>query len=161
MHESVSEHGLPRRRRRQCLGLAVATVGILVAVTGCGDDGSSGSSVALGGDRSTASCLAFSAETLAMFPVAFDGTVTEIDGDHVTFDVEHWYRGGEGDTVTATAPELVPNSAALVGGVGFEEGERYLVSADRESDRITPAVCGFTVTYSDETADVFAGAFGG
>ena len=95
-----------------------------------------------------------------MFPVAFDGTVTEIDGDHVTFDVERWYRGGEGDTVTATAPDLVPNSAALVGGVGFEEGERYLVSADRENDRITPAVCGFTVTYSDLTADVFAGAFG-
>jgi len=96
-----------------------------------------------------------------MFAVAFDGTVTEIDGDQVTFDVERWYRGGEGDTVTVTAPDLIPNAEALVGGIGFEEGERYLVSADDQDGKITPAVCGFTVTYSDETAEVFEQAFGG
>lgn len=152
-----------RLSRGRVLGATLATaaagalaIGIVVLV---GDDPSSGPSVALGGGGATASCLPFTPESLAMFPVAFDGRVSAIDGDRVTFEVETWFRGGDRDRVTVTAPDLVPSSAALVGGVGFEEGERYLVSGDDQGGRIVPAVCGFTLTYSEEAADTFRQAF--
>ncbi len=74
---------------------------------------------------------------LAQQPVAFDGTVTAVDGDEVTFDVERWFRGGEGDTAVTRAAGLVSGAPELNGGVGFVEGGRYLVSgrAGGRSDR--------------------------
>ena len=60
--------------------------------------------------------------------------------------------------MTIHAPDLT--GTALEGGVGFEDGQRYLISADRFEGRIVPSICGFSVTYSDEMADTFARAFG-
>ena len=153
-----------RRRRRRLVAIVVAA-GLTVVAVGLGlsrldenDTGSGAGSVALGGGGTMASCIVFSEEQLARAPIAFDGTVTSIEGDSVTLAVEHWYRGGDGDSVTVHAPDLA-GAQALVGAVGFEEGGRYLVSADDVSGEIVPAVCGFTVTYSDDMAETFERAF--
>jgi hypothetical protein len=113
---------------------------------------------ALGGGAATASCLAFSEEPLGLAAAAFDGTVTAIQGDEVALVVNRWYRGESGDTVRLLAPDLTGTS--LVGAVGFVEGERYLVSGDTAGGLFLPAVCGFSVTYSEEMAATFARAFG-
>ena len=60
--------------------------------------------------------------------------------------------------MTIHAPDLT--GTALEGGVGFEDGQRYLISADRFEGRIVPSICGFSVTYSDEMADALSRAFG-
>jgi hypothetical protein len=155
---------VPRPRRRRLLALAavlavLAVLGGMAAVRAL-DDGSTpaGQGRALG--DAFASCLAFSLDVLAQQPVAFDGTVTAIDGQEVTFDVERWYRGGDGDTAVTRSSGLVSGAPELNGGVGFEEGGRYLVSGDRDGDAIVPAICGLTVEHSDGMADDWERAFG-
>ena len=93
-----------RRRRRRLVAIVVAA-GLTVVAVGLGlarldenDTGSGAGSVALGGGGTMASCIVFSEEQLARAPIAFDGTVTSIDGDSVTLAVEHWYQVA---TVTA------------------------------------------------------------
>lgn len=151
-----------RRRRGLTAALAVAVVvaaGALAAVKFGGDDEAATSAGRPVGDA-LASCIAFSTDILAMAPIAFDGTVTKVDGDDVTFDVERWYRGGESDEVTVLARSLVEGAPQLNGGVGFVEGGRYLVSADDTTGAIVPAICGFTVEYTDEMATQWETAFG-
>lgn len=158
---SGGERRSTRAPRLRVLAAGAAAAAIAAAAFGLNDalrDPAQGPSVALG--NPTAICIEFTDETLAAFPVAFDGRVTAVEGEQVTFDVETWFRGGQGDTVTVAAPDLVEHSAALVGGIGFEEGERYLVSGDRQDGRIVPAVCGFTLTWSEEMAETFRRAFG-
>lgn len=164
MSESTPVH---RRRpgRRGAVALAVA-VAVLALVGGTaivrsgdsGSDGAAGSGRALG--DAFASCLAFSLDVLAQQPVAFDGTVTAVDGDKVTFDVERWFRGGEGDTAVTRASGLVSGAPELNGGVGFVEGGRYLVSGERSDGAIVPAVCGLTMEYESGMAEDWATAFG-
>lgn len=138
--------------------VAIAAVLGITQLRDGSDGGGTGGGVALGGGSTMTSCLAFSEEALGQAEIAFDGTVTEVAGDAVTLDVERWFRGGDGDTVTLHAPDLT--GSLLEGGVGFEAGERYLVSAYRNGERIEPAVCGFSVTYSDDMAETFERAFG-
>ena len=45
-------------------------------------------------------CLAFSLDELAMRDFAFDGTVTAVDGDQVTFTVNEAFIGDECPSVT-------------------------------------------------------------
>lgn len=151
------------RRRGLVVGLAVAVV---VAAGALGVTRLGGEGGGDGGDGRTlgsafASCIQFTVETLGLAPIAFDGTVSGIDGDEVTFDVERWYRGGEGDTVVVSAKSLIDGAPELEGGVGFVEGRRYLVSADDVTGPIVPAICGFTVEYNDEMAANWESAFGG
>ena len=152
----------PSRRRRGLIAaiavVAVVAAGALAAVQFGGDDETTSAGRPIG--DAFASCIEFTTETLAMAPIAFDGTVTEVDGDTVTFEVEHWYRGGEGDEVTVQAQSMVEGAPELNGGVGFVEGGRYLVSADDSTGQIVPAICGFTVEYTDAMADQWEGAFG-
>jgi hypothetical protein len=141
-------------------GAALVALAVGLGVTQLGGDDGTGQpgGVALAGGNATASCIQFSEEALARAPIAFDGTVRAIDGQDVTLDVNRWYRSGSGDTVTIHAPDLT--GTALEGGVGFEQGGRYLVSADRFEGQIVPSICGFSVTYSDEMAATFARSFG-
>ncbi len=118
----------------------------------------SGGGVALGGGGAITSCIAFSVEQLGQAPIAFDGTVTRIDGGTIELRVEKWYRGGDSEEIRVFAPDLA-NAEALVGAVGFEVGKRYLVSATEFEGKIVPSVCGFTVTYDEAMADTFAQAF--
>jgi hypothetical protein len=150
--------------RRRVAGLVLVAVAATVTAVlgftvGDGEKVAPAGGVALGGGAGAASCLPFSEDALGLATVALDGTVTAIDGSRATVTVEKWYRGGEGGTAALEAPDLVGDAATLEGGVPLEVGGRYLVSGDRVGDAIQPAVCGFSVTWSEEWAATFARAF--
>ena len=99
-----------------------------------------------------ASCLMYDTANLPTFEVVFDGTVTAVDGDQVTFDVETDFQGA-GDSITLTAPVVDP---ALVGPLpDFAVGGRYLVTAIDG----TIQACGYTLDYDAATAAEWAAAF--
>lgn len=157
----------PRRRlgRRGAVAIAISLAALaLVGGTAIVRTTDGGPNVATGNGRAVgdafASCLAFSLDVLARQPLAFDGTVTAVDGDEVTFDVERWFRGGEGDTAVTRAAGLVSGAPELNGGVGFVEGGRYLVSGEQADGAIVPAVCGLTMEYDSDMAADWATAFG-
>lgn len=81
-----------------------------------------------GGDVDPAmmSCLPMDASIIAQSPLAFRGLVDSVEGDTVTLTVDEWYQGGDADVVTITAPL---GMEALIGGIAFEPGQTYLVSA--------------------------------
>ena len=114
----------------------VAAVAIGIGITGGGDTQASPTTVAeqpgppvtltASGDDLMASCIRFSVEELANAPLAFEGTVTAVDGPNVSLQVDHWYRGGEAATVELVAPQ---GMEALIGGMQFTVGDQYLISA--------------------------------
>ena len=99
-----------------------------------------------------AMCLAISAEELAKVPVAFEGTVTSVEGDDVTLDVTEWFVGGDAAQVALTAPQ---GFEALIGGIAFEEGGTYLISATEG----VVNYCGFSDVASPELRALFEEAF--
>lgn len=100
-------------------------------------------------------CIEFSPDALKPMEVAFSGKADVVEGDTVRLMPDHWYRGGDGANVvvlTAGDPDVL-----LEGGITFEEGERYLVSAvDGQV-----ATCGLSGPYSEEMAAAYDEAFGG
>ena len=107
---------------------------------------------AAGGE--VASCLVYDPANLPTFDVVFDGTVTAVNGDQVTLDVNEGWKGVDG-SVTLTAPVV---DIALVGPLpDFQVGGRYLVSATAS----TISACGYTLDYDADTAAKWAAAFGG
>jgi hypothetical protein len=99
-----------------------------------------------------ASCLVYDPANLPTFDVVFDGTVTAVDGDQVTFDVNEGWKGADG-SITMTAPEV---DVALVGPIpDFQVGGRYLVSASGS----TINACNYTLDYDAATAAAWAAAF--
>lgn len=122
------------------------------------DDGatSSDGTLALTVDGTTAGkCAVPSAETLAGLDTAFAGTVSSIDGGTVTLDVDEWYAGGDGSTVTVEAPG--EDLQDLLMAVDFQEGSRYLVSA--EGGRVS--LCGFTAEETPDLQALYDQAFAG
>lgn len=101
-----------------------------------------------------ARCMLPNAEVLQGKPVAFDGTVTSIEGDVVTLEPTEWYAGEPTDLVTVTAPGA--ELEKLLSAVSFEDGQRYLVAADDDGDVM---VCGFSAPWSAELSAVYAEAF--
>ena len=100
-----------------------------------------------------ASCLAYDPALLPTFDVVFDGTVNGINGDQVTFQVNHGWKGASG-SITLTAPDT---SVALIGPMpDFQVGGRYLVTA--ASGNING--CGWTLDYEAGAAADWAAAFG-
>ena len=134
----------PRRKRWTFAALGAAAAGALAlagaAVGGVFDGGEPNladdpppaeqpSVLELSGgdtDPALASCLVIDATIIAQSPVAFRGVVDTIEGDTVTLTVDQWYRGGDAQVVTITAPL---GMEALIGGITFEPGQAYLVSA--------------------------------
>ncbi|OFW65907.1 MAG: hypothetical protein A2Z12_07960 [Actinobacteria bacterium RBG_16_68_21] len=110
------------------------------------------------GGGGMAMCIQYDDSILAGQQQAFDGTVASIDGTRVTFAVRHWYKGGEGDSVTLDAEGLTggPNSAAMDGSLPLEPGQRYLASAN---DGVLWS-CGYTLTFDSDLADHWAQLFG-
>jgi hypothetical protein len=107
-----------------------------------------------GAGGGVASCLAYDPASLPTFEIVFDGTVTAVDGDQVTFDVNEGWKGAEG-SITLTAPDVDP---ALVGpSPEFAVGGRYLVTAAGS----TINACGYTLDYDAATASDWAAAFAG
>jgi hypothetical protein len=105
-----------------------------------------------GGGVGMASCIMYDPATLPTFETVFDGTVTAIDGDQITFNIETGWKGVDG-SVTLTGPGI---SVALTGPMPeFEVGGRYLVTAYGS----TINGCGYTLAYDADTAATWAAAF--
>jgi hypothetical protein len=106
-----------------------------------------------GGGVQLGSCLAYDPSILRTMDVVFDGTVTAIEGDQVTFDVNTGWRGVDA-SVTLTAAQT---EVSLLGPTpDFEVGGRYLVTAAGSSINS----CGYTLDYDADTAATWAAAFG-
>jgi hypothetical protein len=105
---------------------------------------------------SLGSCVeTYDLETLQNREVAFDGTVQSVEGDQVTFTVQQWFRGGEGDTVTltsATGGAITPDA-----GAPLTPGARLLVAGDGGF----AWACGFTQPYDEVVAADWAEALAG
>lgn len=110
------------------------------------------------GGLTSASCVeVYSLETLGRRSFAFDGTVTAIDGDDVTFDVNEAFRGVTSDRITLAAPAMTGTVISSAGGPSLMTGHRYLVAGD---DRFVWA-CGFTQDYEPTVAATWKAALSG
>ena len=97
----------------------------------------------------TAMCVEqYSLDTLKHRGFAFDGTVTSLSGDEVTFSVGERYLGSFGATVTLTATGMTGTTITSAGGPNLVVGERYLAAGD---DHFVWA-CGFTQPYDASVA---------
>lgn len=157
-----------RRRRRWLLPAAAAVlvaalVGAAVALTGGDrvgvvpgqDQDPTVLALSLPPSDAAGSCMMFDVAFLAQMPVAFAGSVTAIDADQVTLDVDRWYRGGDADLVTVAVPPQ--QTSAALDGVDFRQGERYLVTATDG----TVNGCGFSGPAEPQLEQAFEQAFGG
>jgi hypothetical protein len=106
------------------------------------------------GGGGMASCLVYDPANLPTMETVFDGTVTAVDGDQVTFDVNEGWKGADG-SITLTAPDT---DIALLGPMpDFQVGGRYLVTAAGSNINS----CGYTLDYSADAAADWAAAFAG
>ena len=109
-----------------------------------------------GGEDAMASCIMFSTEELErVAEIAFEGTVTNVDGPVVTISVDRWFRGGgEATEVVLNAPL---GMEALIGGIPFSVGQQYLITAQGG----TVNYCGFSGPSTPEYRAAFEAAFAG
>ena len=104
------------------------------------------------GGGGMASCIVYDPAILPTFDIVFDGTVTAVNGDQVTFDVNEGWKGADG-SITLTAPMA---EIALTGPMpDFAVGGRYLVTAAGSNINS----CGYTLDYDASTAADWAAAF--
>jgi hypothetical protein len=159
---STPTNGPKPARTRWLLAAAAAVVaaavGISVAVTAGGSSShpKTVKHLALPGGAGglTSMCIRFDVNILRDMPVAFSGTAAEVTDESVLLDVDHWYKGGSADQV-----ELANSNnpgVALEGGIQFEVGHRYLVSA---SDG-TVSMCGYSGEWTSEFEQSYQEAFG-
>ncbi len=150
-------------RSRWVLGVAAAAA-LVVAVGGAVAlfGGGNGDPVAqepplelnAGGEDLMASCIMFSVEELARAPLAFEGTVASVEGETVTLDVDEWFKGGDATRVVLHAPAGLE---ALIGGIPFEQGGQYLITAYDGNVNY----CGFSGPRTPEMRTAFEQAFAG
>ena len=154
------------RRRPFALLAGLAAVGALALAVafgpGFGAKGPGGNPIAANptptenpaGGGGMASCLMYDPATLPTFDIVFDGTVSAVNGDQVTFDVNNGWKGVDG-SVTLTAPDT---DVALLGEMPeFKVGGRYLVTAAGSNIN----ACGYTLDYDAGEAADWAAAFAG
>lgn len=109
------------------------------------------------GGVSTGSCVElYDLQTLASREVAFAGTVTTVDGDAATFEVDRWYRGGADETVTLDGASAL-GGLTSAGGPALEPGALLLVAGDGGF----AWACGFTQPYDEAVAAQWEDVFGG
>lgn len=134
--------------------VAAAMAIVVVAAVALLNSGGSAPLVLSAGesDPTLMSCLPFSVDILDDMEVAFEGTVTSVDGDQLTLDVVTWYTGGDSERVEITAPL---GMEALIGGIPFEVGGTYLVSATNG----VVNYCGYTGVATPELRAAFEQAF--
>ncbi|MGE3960078.1 MAG: hypothetical protein AB7F65_00180 [Dehalococcoidia bacterium] len=138
------------------IALAPLAASLALIATACSSGGTEAEQpleLSAGSGDAMASCLAFDPDVLADMPVAFEGTATAVDGDRVTLEVDRWFKGGDAGEVVLLAPEGLE---ALIGGISFEEGEQYLVSATNGQVNY----CGFSGPATAELEAGFEEAFG-
>ncbi len=101
----------------------------------------------------SASCVdTYSLDSLPDRDFAFDGTVTGITGDSVTFQVNEAFRGDGSDSLTLTAMGMTGTTISSVGEPILVEGGRYLIAGDDHF--VWP--CGFSQTYHPDIAAQWA-----
>ena len=162
--------GRAKPARLAGLGIGVATAAALALVLFLGGRGAApgvapGSSDAEPGGVAgspngpiSASCVEqYSPASLTNREFAFDGTVTGISGEKVTFAVNAAYRGASGESVMLDAPGMTGTAITSAGGPSLQVGERYLVAGD---DTFVWS-CGFTQPYDEAVAGDWAEALGG
>lgn len=139
---------------RPLVSIAAAMAIVVVAAFALLNSGASGPLVLSAGesDPGLMSCMPFSVDILDDMEVAFEGVVTNLDGDILTLDVVKWYAGGDAEQVEITAPL---GMEALIGGVPFEAGGSYLVTA---TDGVVN-YCGYTGVATPEFRAAFDQAF--
>lgn len=151
---TMDTHQNTRTRRAWAAGLAGAAVAGVVALALMLSNGG-GSTPTDDPGTGIGSCVeTYSPEAVANRDFAFDGTVTTIDGDAVTFAVTEHFVGSGGDEVTLTATGMTGTSITSAGGPNLAAGERYLVAGD---DTFVWA-CGFTQPYDEALAAEWADA---
>ncbi len=143
------------RRLVWYLAAAVALILVIGAMNGRFSPSSEAGpplELSLGETDTLASCIQFDVGFLAQAPMAFEGTVTSSDGDAITLAVDHWYRGGDAETVSLVAPQ---GMEALIGGIDFVEGDQYLITASDGNVNY----CGFSGPSTSELRSYFDEAF--
>lgn len=160
---TIEQQQAPERRSRTPWYAAVAAVAVIAVAIGgtllatkSSDDVAAGPPLELtaGPGDAMASCMVVSAEFLADMQVAFEGTVTAIEGEVVTLDVDRWFTQGDAATVVVTAPDGL---VALIGGIDFQDGQQYLVTA---TDGVVN-YCGYSGPSTPELTAIFETAFPG
>ncbi len=148
-----------RWRRRLLPSLAGVALAAIVVVAIMGNKGPAPSIVPGGSSNvGAASCVeTYGPNTLVKRSFAFDGTVTGIAGDEVTFKVNARYKGTGGETVTLTATGMTGTAITSAAGPNLAVGERYLVAGEEHF----AWACGFTQPYDAAVAAQWAAAFGG
>ncbi len=115
----------------------------------------------ISGGGGMAMCIQYDHSILVTFGLAFDGTVSAVNGDQVTFAVNADFQGAEESEITLTNPtgELSADGSvsSADGSVGLEVGARYLVAGNDS----TIVGCGYTQPYDPAEAAAWAAAFGG
>lgn len=107
------------------------------------------------GGPTMGSCVEFyDLETLTQREFAFNGTVSAIAGQEVTFSVEEWFKGGIESTVTLDANGMAGAAVTSAGGPTLAVGEHLLVAGD---DGFVWS-CGFTQPFDAATAAAWRGA---
>ena len=79
--------------------------------------------------------------------------MTTVEGDTVTLDVDHWFKGGDAGQVILNAPQ---GMEALIAGIPFETGGQYLITAYDGNVNY----CGFSGPSTSEFRAYFEQAFG-
>jgi hypothetical protein len=152
----------PQRRLRLTIGLALVAAAAAVAILAFGPkSGAPGPSPSDGGiggaaGGGNASCIRYDLELLAQQEFAFDGSVSAIDGESVTFEVGKWYRGSGDSSVTLS--QVGQGDGVVMEGilVDFQVGGRYLVSG--ASGIITG--CGYSQAWDAPLEAEWASTFG-
>jgi hypothetical protein len=103
-------------------------------------------------DDIMAMCMAITPELLADTQVAFKGTVDTSEGEIVTLTIDEVYKGTDAQVATLVAPA---GMEALIGGIAFEPGQQYLITA---TDGIVN-YCGFSGPATPELQALFDQAF--
>jgi hypothetical protein len=107
------------------------------------------------GGPASAMCMRFDVAQLSQAAVAFAGTVTAITPQQVTLKVDHWYKGGDADEVTVAAPASDQPNPVLEGGVDYQQGQKFLISATDG----TVSSCGYSGPASPDFEKSFEQAF--
>ncbi len=153
MTDPVARQAAPRRFLR--LGLAAGGVAalalVLIVSRGVPSLGPGG-----GVGPGSASCVApySGPASIVARTFAFDGTVTAIDGETVSFTVNQAYRGTTASSISLNALGMTGNAITSAGGPNLRIGERYLVAGD---DHFAWA-CGYTQSYDAAVAATWAAA---
>ena len=158
-NESESTAARPTHSGWYVAVAAVAVLGLALGLNLSGDEPPSPTAgtpiqLSLGQGPGLASCLPFDTAILADMPMAFEATAKRVDGESVNLEVDQWFVGGNAAEVTLHAES---GMQALIGGIDFVEGGRYLISATDGNVNY----CGYSDVATPELRSAFDEAFSG